>query len=50
MTAKTAKSKCVILDAMIIITAHEQGIWLSLVDRSDIVLPSIIVRDEALFF
>ena len=50
MTRKTAKSKCVILDAMIIITAHELGIWLSLVDRLDIIIPSTIARDEALFF
>ena len=50
MTRKTAKSKCVIFDAMIIITAHELGIWLSLVDRLDIIIPSTIARDEALFF
>lgn len=50
MTGKTVKSKCVILDAMIVIAAHEQGIWLSMVECLDIILPSTIVKDEALFF
>ena len=44
------RSKCVILDAMIIITAHELGVWAHMIERLDIVVPSIIVRDEALFY
>jgi hypothetical protein len=35
---------------MIIITAHEKGIWLPLVEAFEIVVSSIIARDEALFY
>lgn len=50
MKKKITRAKCILLDAMIIITAHKQGIWLPLVDAFKIMVPSIIARDEALFY
>jgi hypothetical protein len=50
MKKKITRPKCVLLDAMIIITAHEKGIWLSLIEAFEIVVSSIIARDEALFY
>lgn len=50
MTAKTTKPRCVLLDADVVIEAHELGIWQTLIERSKVLLPSIVVHDEALFF
>lgn len=50
MTVKTTKPKCVLLDANIVIKAYELGIWQMLVQRCELILPSIVVHDEALFF
>lgn len=50
MKKKITRAKCVLLDAMIVITAHKQGIWLPLVDAFEVMVPSIIARDEALFY
>ena len=50
MTAKTTKPKCILLDANVIIVAHELKIWTNLIAKCAIVVPSIVVRDEALFY
>lgn len=50
MKKKITRSKCVLLDAMIIITAHQEGIWLPLTEAFEIVVPSIIARDEVFFY
>lgn len=39
-----------VLDAMIVIKAHELGIWELLVDRALILIPATVVRDEAFYF
>ena len=49
MTPKTSKPLCLLLDASIIIQAHRLDIWSFLVDSFDIIVSSIIARDEALF-
>lgn len=50
MTAKVTKLKCVLLDADVIIEAHKLGIWQQLTKRLQLVVPSIVIHDEALFF
>ncbi len=51
MNAKsTKKSISVILDAMIIIEVHELGIWKHLLNKIKVLVPSTVVRDEALYF
>ncbi len=47
---RNTKPKLVLLDANIIIEAHELGIWQDLIQRADIYVPSIVVRDEAIFY
>lgn len=42
-------SSYVLLDAMIIIEAHARGVWASLVNRVQLVVPSIVVQ-EARFY
>lgn len=51
MTAKVSeKLKCVLLDAMIIIEAHELGIWDSLLRKVEVLIPSTIIHAEAFYF
>jgi len=50
MTKPKSKPKCVLLDANIIIEAYSQGVWEVLVDKVDLVVSSIVAREEALFF
>ena len=50
MTARTIKPKCVLVDANIVIKAYEIGIWLEIVSRCEIIVPSIVVHREALFY
>ncbi|MCH7922405.1 MAG: hypothetical protein IH975_05155 [Nitrospinae bacterium] len=50
MTAKTTKPKFVLLDANIVIQAYRLGIWKDLIERVEVWVPSIIIRDEALFY
>lgn len=50
MTARTTRLKCVLLDANVVIEAHSIGVWQKLLDRCQIMIPSIVVRDEALFY
>ncbi len=50
MTAKITKPKCLLLDANIIIKAYELEVWLPLIERVGIVIPSIVVANEALFY
>jgi hypothetical protein len=39
-----------LLDACIIIDAHSLGVWANLVETGQIVVPSIVIRDEAQFY
>jgi hypothetical protein len=50
MTARTTKLRCVLLDANIVIKAHELGIWSQLTERYELILPSIVISDEARYF
>lgn len=50
MTAKTTKPKCILLDANVVIEAHELGIWQKLTERLQLIVPSTVIHDEALFF
>jgi len=50
MTAKTIKQTYLLLDADVVIEAHALGIWEALIERCKVLLPSIVVHDEALFF
>jgi hypothetical protein len=44
------KSKRLLLDASVIITAHELDVWTALLRTVDVAVTSIIARDESLFF
>lgn len=44
------KLKFLLLDADVIIEAYRIGIWLSLIDRVQIAVPSIVAHSEALFY
>jgi len=44
------KPQLILLDADIIIEAHELGIWDEIVKKVDIFIPSIIIQDQAKFF
>lgn len=50
MTARITKPRCVLLDANIVIKAHKLEIWAELRDRYELILPSIVVIDEARYF
>ena len=50
MTARTTKPKCVLLDANVVIEAHRVAVWRNLLDQCQIMVPSTVVRDEALFY
>jgi len=40
----------VLLDANVVIKAHELGIWLQLTERYELILPATVIRDEARYF
>ena len=50
MKSSTTKPRCVLLDANIVIVAHELGIWDSLKNAYKITLPAVVSRREALFY
>lgn len=50
MTGRTTKPQCVLLDANVVIKAHELGIWLQLTERYELILPGTVIRDEARYF
>jgi hypothetical protein len=50
MTARITKPKCLLLDANIVIVAYELSVWLKLVEQCHIMVPSIVVHDEAKFY
>jgi hypothetical protein len=50
MTARTIKPQCVLLDANIVIEAHTLEIWAELKDRYELILPSVVIIDEARYF
>jgi hypothetical protein len=48
--ATREKPKCVLLDANVIIEAYKLGVWNNLLQCTEIIVPSIVARQEALFF
>jgi len=44
------RSKQLLLDASVIITAHEIDVWSALLQEANVAVTSIIAHDEALFF
>jgi hypothetical protein len=44
------KPRCVLLDASIVIEAYVLGVWEILVQQIQIIVPSIVSNDEALFY
>lgn len=50
MTARITKPQCVLLDANVVIKAHELNIWLHLTDQYQLILPSTVIRNEARYF
>ena len=45
MTAKTTKPKFLLLDANIIVTAYELGIWQNLYESVEVWVPSIVAKE-----
>lgn len=50
MSSRTTQPSILLLDANVIIAAHELGIWDLLVGRYRILVPSVVVRTEVLFY
>ena len=50
MIAKIIKPKCLLLDANIVIKAYELEVWLLLIERVEVIIPSIVINDEARFY
>lgn len=46
----TMKPRCVLLDASIVIEAYKLDIWGVLIQRVQILVPSMVANDEALFY
>jgi len=47
---RTSRPSCVLLDANVVITAHELGVWDWLVRVFRVSVPSVVVRSEALHY
>lgn len=50
MIAKAITPRCALLDANVIIEAYRVGVWQPLIERVEVVVPSIVAFDEALFY
>lgn len=50
MTDRTTKQQCVLLDADVIIKAHEVDSWQHLMQRYDLAVPSTVVKNEVRYF
>ena len=50
MKRKTTRIRCVLLDADIIIKAHELDVWQKLLNSFEICVPSIVIHREAKYF
>jgi hypothetical protein len=50
MKRKTTKIRCVLLDADIIIKAHELDVWQQLLNSFEICVPSIVIHREAKYY
>jgi len=50
MSKRIMRLKLILLDADVIIEAYRIGIWLDLIGRVQIAVPSIVAHDEALFY
>ncbi|MBP5296285.1 MAG: type II toxin-antitoxin system VapC family toxin [Bacteriovoracaceae bacterium] len=44
------KLKLVILDANVIIDLYRNGIWEKLISRYEVYVPSVVIRDEVIYF
>ncbi len=49
-SGRTSRPSCVLLDANVVIAAHELGVWDWLVRVIHVRVPSIVVRGEALYY
>ena len=49
-SGKTTRPSCILLDADVVIAAHEQGIWHWLTTCYRVFIPSVVVRSEALYY
>ncbi len=49
-SGRTSRPSCVLLDANVVITAHELGVWDWLVRVFCVSVPSVVVRTEALHY
>lgn len=50
MTASSMKPRCVLLDANVVIEAHNLGVWSSLKSHYQLILPTTVSRREVLFY
>ena len=50
MIARTMKPKCVLLDANIVIRAHEISVWEKLIEKVQIIIPSSVVHEAHSLF
>ena len=50
MNKKTTKPKLVLLDADVVIEVYKIGVWLGLISKVEIAVPSTVAHDEALFY
>jgi hypothetical protein len=50
MTASSTKPRCVLLDANIVIEAHNLGVWSNLKSHYQLILPATVCKREALFY
>jgi hypothetical protein len=50
MTAKITRPKFVLLDANIVIEAYTMEVWQTLIERLEVLIPSAVIEDEALFY
>ena len=50
MTVKITKLRYLLLDANIIIESYKLDTWMHLIDRYNVIVPSIVAHDEAKFY
>lgn len=50
MIARIMKPKCVLLDANIVIRAHEMSVWEKLIEKVQIIIPSSVVHEAHSLF
>lgn len=50
MRTRTTSRPCALIDACVIISAHELGLWEPLVQRAELAVPSVVVDEAEHFF